>query len=120
MKERTVIEIPKDMCDNCNGCDKPTSALVECYLDEPRQAYETVKVPETFEELKELCKDLKGLYKNYNIEVFDDAIFVLDSKVVLLKIYDDGEIKDSGSEVIAKNRTPAQMWQIIKSLIGEE
>lgn len=78
------------------------------------------QVPESWEELKELCKDLKGLYKNYNIEVFDDAIFVLDAKAVLLKVYDDGEIKDSGSEVIAENRTPQQMWQIIKSLIGEE
>ena len=78
------------------------------------------QVPETWEELKELCKDLEGLYKNYNIEVFDDAIFVLDSKIILLKVYDDGEIKDSGSEVIAENRTPQQMWQIIKNLVGEE
>jgi len=81
--------------------------------------HEVEQVPESFADLQELCKDLKGLYKNYNIEVFDDAIFVLDSKLVLLKVYDDGEIKDSGSEVIAENRTPQQMWQIIKNLVDK-
>ena len=111
MKDRIVITqdwLVKDMKAGVPELDK----LFICQKVE--------QVPENFSELKELCKDLKGLYKNYNVEVFDDAIFVLDAKAVLLKVYDDGEIKDSGSEVIAENRTPAQMWNIIKNLIGEE
>lgn len=58
--------------------------------------YEKEQVPETFEELKELCKDLK----------------------VDLKLTKDGEIY-CYEHLIAQNRTPAQMWAIIKNLIGD-
>lgn len=110
MKERIIV-------DESNM----VKSMKVCHYEEDKLfcLQKVEKVPETFEELKELCKDLKELYKDYNIEVFDDAIFVLDSKAVLLKVYDDGEIKDSGSEVIAENRTPQQMWNIIKSLVEE-
>ena len=112
MKAITIIE----NC-NCKGCpaNRASTECVICLNGRTKRE----QVPESFADLKELCKDLKGLYKNYNIEVFDDAIFVLDSKAVLLKVYDDGEIKDSGSEVIADNRTSEQMWQVIKGLVGE-
>ena len=109
MKERIVIE--EFSCpDNCKRKDCEV-----CFKERSKKE----QVPETWEDLKELCKEIKGLHKNYNIEVFDDVIFVMDSKAVLLKLYDDGEIKDSGSEVIGEGRTPQQMWNIIKSLIGE-
>jgi hypothetical protein len=52
--------------------------------------------PETFEELKELCKDI----------------------TVDLKVCKDGTIYCK-EHCIAKNRTPQQMWQIIKSLVEE-
>ena len=113
MKERIVIEIPESMCKDCGACDMPTSKKIECYLKEERQVYEVEQVPETFEELKELCKGIK------DVEVYDDTIYVTDQKVILVRLFDDGEIKDSGKEVIATNRTPQQMWQIIKGLIGE-
>ena len=54
------------------------------------------KVPETWEDLKELCKDIK----------------------VDLKLCKDGTIY-CYEHCLAKNRTIEQMWQIIKGLIGE-
>jgi hypothetical protein len=63
----------------------------------PDKQYKREQVPETFEELKELCKDI----------------------TVDLKVCKDGTIYCK-EHCIAKNRTPQQMWQIIKNLIGEE
>ena len=73
-----------------------------------------ILVPETFEELKELCKGLK------NIEIYNNSICVTNSDIILIRFYDDGEIRTSGGgEIVMENRTPAQMWSIIKGLIGE-
>lgn len=55
------------------------------------------QVPETWEELKELCKNI----------------------TIDLKLTKDGKIY-CYELLIAENRTPQQMWQIIKNLIGEE
>lgn len=113
MKDRIVIEIPKDMCDNCNGCDKPTSALVECYLDEPRQVYETVKVPENWEELKSLCKDIK------DIQIVSNVIYLEPEDLGRIELYSDGVIV-CNEYILAENRTVAQMWNFIKSLMEKE
>lgn len=69
------------------------------FIDVDNKIYkaEFIKVPETFEELKELCKGI----------------------TVSLKICKDGTIY-CYEYLLAKNRTPQQMWNIIKSLIGEE
>lgn len=117
MKEIIVLEIPKDMCDNCNGCDKPTSALVECYLEEPRQAYETVKVPETWEELKELCKDIKEVTITEEGHINVDLVyFTKDGEIYT---YVEGVLTSSIFLPVSKDRTPQQMWQIIMGLLGE-
>lgn len=118
MKERIVLEIPKDMCDNCNGCDKPTSALVECFLDEPRQVYETIKVPETFSDLLTLCKNTKGCFvlrisNGEYIEVPTDLIGYS------FTFYQDGRIFADEDVCIKEKATPQQMWQIIKNLVGD-
>lgn len=88
MKERIVVEADKEVyVVSSKGITiRPTD-------------FEHTKeqVPETFEELKELCKDI-----------------TLD-----LKICKDGTIY-CYEYLLAKNRTPQQMWQIIKNLIGEE
>lgn len=59
--------------------------------------YEKEQVPETFEELKELCKDIEGD----------------------LKLTSDGKIY-CYEHLIAQNRTPAQMWAIIKNLVEDK
>ena len=72
--------------------------------------YEKEKVPETFEELKELCKNIKGCYigENY-INLSEKWLSFLNDGQIICHFY-----------FITNNATPQQMWQIIKSLIGEE
>lgn len=127
MKEKIVLEIPKDMCDNCNGCDKPTSALVECYLDEPRQAYETVKEPENWEELKTMCEELESQTSDVTCDVLEDEIEVTiwnidrSYKVGFAKFYYDGDKVHlfMGTGFSIPIEIP-KVWSFIKSLIGEE
>ena len=64
-------------------------------------------MPETWTELLELCDKYEEL---------DTVDFMLIRGVWFDK---DGEVS-IGEETIAENRTPEQMWQIIKSLVGEE
>lgn len=75
--------------------------------------YEKEQVPETFEELKKLCKGLK----EEDILVSNDCIVFRD-----LNFYKSGLICIPESEYfsISTGRTPAQMWTIIKNFIGEE
>lgn len=75
--------------------------------------YKLEQVPKTFKELKELCKGLK----EEDILVTNDCIVFRD-----LNFYKSGIICVPNSEYfsISTNRTPAQMWNIIKNLIGEE
>ena len=71
------------------------------------------QVPETFDELKILCEGIKG------VEVYTGYI-----SCHKLLFWDNGEISsetDDGEEIVyIENRTPAQMWNIIKNLIGEK
>ena len=71
-------------------------ATPETILNENRIVAVKEQVPETWEELKELCKDI----------------------TVGLKICKDGTVYCC-ELCIAKNRTPAQMWEIIMGLLGE-
>ena len=108
MKERTIIErLPceKDICkkDDC----------AKCYTEHSR----VEQVPETWEELKELCKGLKG------IEFFYDKV----ACVEYININDVIAFNENGLmlttkhnyDILAKRRTLQQMWQIIKNLVGE-
>lgn len=81
MKERIIVTNKRDI------------DFIETYKNVD---YTKEQVPETFEELKELCKDIKGD----------------------LKLTSDGKIY-CYEYLIAENRTPAQMWNIIKNLTGE-
>lgn len=77
------------------------------------------QVPESYEELKELVKqkvyddDRNGVKIGQCIKI---EYILIDGKSFM----PDGEILDEDNDVFAVNRTPTQMWQIIKSLIGEE
>jgi len=81
--------------------------------------YKKEQVPETWEELKELCK-------KENISKCEDEIKIKWHNNTSLYFYEKyGEIicKDEDSCIemtIGYDRTPAQMWNIIKNLIGEE
>lgn len=71
-----------------------------------------ILVPETFEELKELCKDLNKIGIGLEFIEYDNFTIVFKR---------EGKIFGCGDDlIIAVNRTPQQMWNIIKNLIGEE
>lgn len=74
--------------------------------------YKKEQVPETFEELKKLCKKLK----EEDILVTNDCIVFRD-----LNFDKSGMISvpDSGYFAISIGRKPAQMWAIIKNLVGD-
>ena len=86
--------------------------LVNHYKNSFDSKAKLVSVPETFEELKELCKGLK----EEDILVTNDCIVFRD-----LNFYKSGIICVPDSEYfsISQGRTPQQMWNIIKSLVGE-
>lgn len=92
MKERIVVTKKEDI------------DFIETYQNVD---YTKEQVPETWTELLELCAKYEEL---------DTVNFIIIKGVWFDK---DGEVS-IGEETIAENRTPEQMWQIIKSLIGEE
>ena len=122
MKDKIVIEIPKDMCDNCNSCDRPTSAQIECYLEESRQLYETVKEPETFEELKALFLDK---LKELNVMWFGDRFVENKSeefwvKGILFKADKTLSIRDDNDNirVIMTKIDYPLMWLLIQTTLN--
>ena len=100
MKERIVIE-DFSCPDNCKRKDCEV-----CFKERSKKE----QVPETFEELKELCKNIKGCYigENY-INLSEKWLSFLNDGQIICHFY-----------FITNNATPAQMWQIIKGLVGEE
>lgn len=85
--------------------------------------YKKEQVPETWEDLKELCKKLEPkLVKENNL--YETQITLNINKGGYYAFYPDGTIifkaSNSINYTIAKNRTMLQMFQFIKSLIGEE
>ena len=88
------------------------------------------KVPETWEELKELCKGLKGNKRDCGGAMWFEFPIPKDSTLWLGKflcVDIKGQVgiaeKSFGDDVsitiFAENRTPQQMYMIIKGLIGE-
>lgn len=76
------------------------------------------KEPETWEELKDLCKGLKGVKLFYDnialveyIEINNFIAFNENGLMLAMK---------NNFYVLAKNRTYAQMWNIIKSLTEQK
>ena len=100
MKERIVIE-DFSCPDNCKRKDCEV-----CFKERSKKE----QVPETFEELKELCKNIKGCYIGENFINLSEK---------WLSFLNDGQIRCLCYN-ITNNATPYQMWQIIKNLIGEE
>ena len=94
--------------------------------DKVLQIEKVEQVPETWEELKELCKELKDRYykkfrKNKIYLIEEDFIEFMGDDIYGFRVDKDGTISSNDFDQIFKiNQTPAQMWQIIKNLIGEE
>ena len=80
--------------------------------------YKVEQVPESWEDLKKLCRGFKGAKFFYDkvagveyININDIIAFNENGLMLAMK---------NNFDVLAKKRTLAQMWNIIKSLIGEE
>lgn len=113
MKEIGTFKIDKNMCSNCRedeNCPQKYSVNGNCLHIEKDLIKE--QVPETWEELKELCADLEG--KDVFITCGGDSI-----EFHNLWFWKDGTICYN-REDIKICVTVSRMWQIIKSLIGEE
>ena len=107
MEERIVI--PKDKIKVLTSCGHfPANG----YFTFEKEDAEVKQVPETFDELKELCKDNDKIGIGLEFIEYDNFTIVFKR---------EGKILGCGDDlIIAENRTPQQMWQIIKNLIGEE
>ena len=112
MKERIVITEELEI-KSLKEIEKEYDSLFMSFPE-----YEVEQVPETFEELKELVRE-KVYDDNRNGIKIGQCVkieyILIDGKSFM----PDGEILDEDNDVFAINRTPAQMWQIIKGLIGE-
>lgn len=104
-------------------CNKVDEVRWSCFLQELMGCVEIEQVPETFEELKELCMKLEPkLVKENNL--YETQITLNINNGGYYAFYPDGTIifkaSNSINYTIAKNKTMSQMFQFIKSLIGEE
>ncbi len=126
MKERIVID-NEDILFSCLHDYEDNVGVINYKLD--RKKFE--QVPETFEELKELCKSIKGNKKDCGGAMWFEFGCLNNDKMYLGKflcVDEKGQVgiaeRSWGGEIsitiFAQNRTPQQMWQIIKNLIGEE
>ena len=105
MKDRIIIEETKEC--------RPHPALregVNC-IDTKYCKYE--QVPESFADLLTLCKNLKEV----DIDTDEDYMSISVPKADLI-YFQDGILMIAGFKRLEIK--PAQMWQIIKNLIGEE
>lgn len=110
MKEIIVVE-------NKAFLNKTDFVCIEDIVKDLKVEYTKEQVPENFSELKELCEDLES--KN---------VFIINAGNCIefngLYFWKDGSITttQNNNDIWATktNLTPAKMWQIIKSLIGEE
>ena len=99
MKERIVIE--DFVCnDNCKRKDCEV-----CFKERSKKE----QVPETWEDLKELCKGVK------DIVLYKDMIFLEREDLGTIEFYNDGAIV-CNEYFLAENRTATQMWKFILSL----
>lgn len=78
------------------------------------ESSEFQEIPETFEELVELCKNYE------DIEIGNGIIRIVREDRGNIEIYSlDGTIA-CNEYLLAEDRTISQMWQIIKALMGEK
>lgn len=118
MKERIVIDY-EDILFSCLHDYEDNVGVINYKFD--RRKVE--KYPTTWEDLKELCKKLEPkLVKENNL--YETQITLNINKGGYYAFYPDGTIifkaSNSINYTIAKNKTMSQMFQFIKSLIGEE
>ena len=100
-----IVIIPEDKIKVLTSCDRfPANGYFTFYKEDA----EVEQVPTNWEELKNLCNE-------NNLEILADIIYTN-----ALSFHKNGDIKDNENSMVAVNRTPQQMWDIIKALVGAE
>ena len=110
MKERMVIERP------INNINDDDYIHIYHFARKEYLKYKIEKLPETFDELIEICIDT---FKYISVGEFSNT----NQKYMIIKeltFCENGNILNEKGYNIVVKRTPQQMWNIIKSLIGEE
>lgn len=125
MKKIIVININKDYCFGCTQttCSGTIYDFLSCCIED--KEYKKEQVPENFEDVKQLTKELIEKTK-LNKDVWE--INIQEHFIDIQKMYvtyrvrftDIGNILFDSYLKIAENKTAAEMWAIIKSLIGEK
>lgn len=85
------------------------------------ESSEFQEIPETFEELCDLCKGLNDKIKDIQVSCPYKKHIVIDwynDDNTDIDIYEDGTIFVE-NHLVAEKRKPQQMWQIIKNLVEE-
>lgn len=118
MKEIGIFKIDKNMCWNCREDENCPQKYSNGICLSGNKDIKIEQVPESFEDLKELCKDIKEVTITEEGHINIDLVYFTEDGEIYT--YIEGVLTSSLSLPVAKNRTPAQMWEIIKSLIGEE
>ena len=139
MKERIVNNYETEIKNICKGCAEGVKKKCNqtqrehliCVLQMSElEEFEVEQVPETWEDLKELCKSIKGNKKDLGGAMWFEFGCLNNDQMYLGKflcVDIKGQVgvaeKSWGGDIsitiFAQNRTPQQMWQIIKGLIGE-
>lgn len=104
MKERAIVD-----CQHC--IDELKSCYTEFEIGD--LSYYLEQVPETFEELKELCKEIEVDVEEDYIELFGALV---GSNILFCK---DGAIMLNTDCCFKERATFEQMWNIIKYLTEE-
>lgn len=82
----------------------------------------TLEVPESFDEIKQLLHDNKDVF-NKSVKKIEISTFMIEIHFKLqtfVFLHNGNIVEPNCLRPIVTNRTPQQMWQIIKGLIGEE
>ena len=120
MKKRIVIDVQE----YCKKCKKQSCRTEYCWLKSKKDEERFEQLPENWEELKELCRWLE------NVSIHDVGGYIkLSINGNLIYFFIAGEME--GKIDITNNTflerfcviqkaTPQQMWQIIKSLTGDQ
>lgn len=125
MKEKIVIERNEDTSEIVKKFPNRSGEHIDFIeIFTPHENCKLEQVPETFEELKELCK-LCEQHKRFKFEETEgyDSIYLYDcANIINFSMH-----KYSGcirmlckGYCVAKDLKPKAVWQIIKNLTGEE
>lgn len=122
MQDKIVIAVDKNFCKGCDTCLHEPRIVAICNLRKNLDIdLQVEKTPESFDEIKQLLHDNKDVF-NKSVKKIEISEFMIEIhfKLQTVCFLHNGDIVEPNClRPIVTRRTPEQMWQIIKSFIGE-